>query len=291
MNKLKLIIKFIRWSILKKNIQIFSTEETFVNIIDNNLSIARFGDGEINLMNGKNLVFQESSDDLSDRLKGVLRDIDNNNRCLVCIPYSLRKTSHLTMKSKRFWTIYFSQNFHRIYPFLLCDYRYGDSQISRIYINRKEKKKSKRYFEYWNKLFLDKNILIVEGNDSKFGVGNSLLSNCKSINRIICPSPQTYKYYDKIFNAVLENYLEMDLVLLSLGPTATILSYELSKILNIQVIDSGNLDLEYEWWLNSSKTQTAHPYKYSIEVNATNQNTDNFFDANYASQILLEIKE
>ena len=39
------------------------------------------------------------------------------------------------------------------------------------------------------------------------------------------------------------------LILIALGPTATVLSYDLYK-LGYHVIDIGHADIEYEWFLN-----------------------------------------
>ena len=42
------------------------------------------------------------------------------------------------------------------------------------------------------------------------------------------------------------------LILIALGPTATVLSYDLNK-LGYQAIDIGHADIEYEWYLRKAK--------------------------------------
>ena len=41
------------------------------------------------------------------------------------------------------------------------------------------------------------------------------------------------------------------IILIALGPTATVLAYDLSKR-GYQAIDVGHIDIEYEWFLNNA---------------------------------------
>ena len=45
------------------------------------------------------------------------------------------------------------------------------------------------------------------------------------------------------------------IVLLAIGPTATVLSYDLADN-GFQVIDIGHLDVEYQWYLMQAKKKT-----------------------------------
>ena len=58
---------------LLKDIKIFSAEDTLNEIIYNNKSISRFGDGEFNLIFGIGIGFQTANETLSIRLKEVLQ--------------------------------------------------------------------------------------------------------------------------------------------------------------------------------------------------------------------------
>ena len=55
-----------------------------------------------------------------------------------------------------------------------------------------------------------------------------------------------------------KHYKKDDLVLIALGPTATVLAYDLSKE-NIWALDMGHFDIEYEWFL--AKTDKKIPVK------------------------------
>jgi len=105
--------------------------------------------------------------------------------------------------------------------------------------------------------------LVVEGENTRFGLGNELLSLAKKVKRILCPPKNAYKIYNKILERIkLEN--KEQLILLALGPTATILAYDLAKE-GYQAVDIGHMDIEYEWYLRKADR------KIDIENKAVNE--------------------
>ena len=48
----------------------------------------------------------------------------------------------------------------------------------------------------WN----DKEIVIIEGDKSRLGIGNDLFNNSKLIERVICPTRNAFNSYSKILN-------------------------------------------------------------------------------------------
>ena len=78
----------------------------------------------------------------------------------------------------------------------------------------------------------------------------NVVNNSKSIKRIICPSKHAFRLYDKILKAILtvdKNYL----VLISLGPTASVLASDLSS-LGYQAVDVGHADIQYELFIRNA---------------------------------------
>ena len=121
---------------------------------------------------------------------------------------------------------------------------------------------------------------------SRLGIGNNLLNNANSIKRIICPAENAFEKYDEILAAV-KNHEKSKLILLALGPTATVLAYDLSRI-GYQAVDIGNVDIEYEWFLKRAENKFAVKNKYIGEVpNGTR--VGEIYDQKYESQILVQI--
>lgn len=267
-------------------ISIHNTEKTLQYLINTQASISRFGDGEFNLINGKDLEFQRYDAMLSDRLKQILYVSNDIQSHVVAIPYAMVNYSDYTPKSVLFWMKYFAQYRKKIWMNLQPNYYYFDAQITRIYINRKNKKDSTTYFKLWKSIWDKKNVIIVEGIGSRFGVGNDLLENAESVRRILCPPVNAFDVYDEILNAIYSTH-GYDLVLLVLGPTATVMAYDLARN-GIRAIDSGNMDMEYEWMKHCAKSQIALDGRYTLEaVNGTN--ITDIEDEAYERQVMKKI--
>lgn len=293
MRELKRILRYIRnymqFEMSKKEyeIDVMNTEETLYDIINNRKSIARFGDGEFSLIFGRDLNFQKYSPEIEMKYREILKALPEKTKyCNVAIPYVYKSLKGFNLKSKEFWTQYYRENKKAIYPLLNNEYKYADAQVTRIYINRKDKNESAKYFALWKSLWKDKDVLLVEGELSRFGVGNDLFDEVKSLKRILCPPSNAFDYYKEIKEAI-QRHGKDKLVLLVLGPTATILAYDLAQI-GYWVIDSGNLDMEYEWLNRGVSQQTAITGKYTHEAKDGDSVEANE-DVNYVAQIIEKI--
>jgi len=151
-----------------------------------------------------------------------------------------------------------------------------------------KKKGIKKYIKQLKKIWDKKEVLIIEGRQSRLGIGNDLFDNMKSIQRIICPKENSFNIYDKIIKEVLK-VSKKRLILIALGPTATILSYDLYK-LGYQAIDIGHVDIEYEWHLRKAKERIKIENKYVNEASNGRKNISKIKDKNYYNQIISIIK-
>ena len=132
-------------------------------------------------------------------------------------------------------------------------------------------------------------IIIIEGDKTRMGLGNDLFNNTKSIKRIICPAVNAFNLYDKIISYVKKlNIDKKNLILISLGPTATVLAYDIFK-LGYQVIDLGHLDLQYEYYLRKAKKNIKIPNKYNNEVFGGDVNITPVTDPQYLNEIIYRI--
>lgn len=259
-------------------------EETIAVIIENRCSIARFGDGELNLINRKSIGFQNGDKDLADRLKEVLNsDIPN---CIIAIPSTLSTLEGLKLRPALAWVHLIGRYYKNYYTNFNFNRSYYDALISRFYLDVKDKQSSLNILVLLKSIWDKRDIVTIEGVGSKLGVGNTLFENASSLNRIIAPSVNAFSKYDLI----LEEALKMDkgkLFLLALGPTATVLAYDLS-MRGYQACDIGHLDLEFEWLVRKS---TKKVYVQGKNVNELGINDDNLNDSDsiYMTQIISRI--
>lgn len=283
---------------LKQNrnnrLKVMTSNETIKYIQKKECSVARFGEGEFELMlyPDINLGFQKHSDELSERLKEVLKN--NNDRLLICIPYALNSIWGRTKHSRMFWYSWgnYNNQHHRIVEVIRqCkggDYVFGDTQITRPYVAYKNSKNAKKIFPQLKKLWDRKDIIVVEGKQTRLGIGNDLFENVKSIKRILAPAVNAFDCYEEIMQAVISIY-QGELIVLALGPTATVLACDFANQ-DMRALDLGHVDIEYEWFLRGDMGHDAVVGKYTNEADGGNI-VEDCLDEIYLNQIVKKIGE
>lgn len=184
MKKIKILIyklwnKVYCWC--HKKPKVVGTDDTLDKLIKDNCSISRFGDGEFSLILGGSIAFQRYDKVLEEKLREVLES--ESERHLVGIPNVFGNLAEFSEESRKWWENYLLGNRKKIYSILPKNKIFYDAQITRIYINRKDKSHSRDRFEKIKTLWNNKNILIVEGALSRCGGGNDLFNECKSVDR------------------------------------------------------------------------------------------------------------
>ena len=164
---------------------------------------------------------------------------------------------------------------------------YYSSTLTRFYIDYKSKKGVQNYIKKLKKIWENKDVVIIEGEKSRIGIGNNLLNNTKSIKRIICPAYNAFDKYNIIINTVVNNVKKNKLILISLGPTATLLSYDLYKF-GYQALDIGHIDIEYEWYIRKVKKKIKIENKCVLEVSG-NDSYSIIKDKSYYDEIIKRI--
>lgn len=268
------------YSKMHKAPQVASVEETIDMILKEN-SIARFGDGEIKLVAGRDISFQKATPFVVHKLREVLSSDESGLMIGVADIFGNRE--RYSESSTEYWNNHLKKYRHIWYKYMIKDKQYYNASFTRQYISLKDKNSSKEIFNKIRKIWDQKDIVIIEGSKSRLGVGNDLLSNARSIRRIIGPSSQAFEKYDALLNSAKQMPPDT-LFLLAMGPCATALTYDLHK-LGYRAIDIGHVDIEYEWF--TMKTEKKVPIKNKIVHEARNDiEDDSFYDPTYESQII-----
>lgn len=273
----------LRYKYLDKSFpKVYDSIKTLQILIESRKSLSRFGDGEFNLICGAEIGFQQQNIELSRDLMRVLES--NSENCYIGIPNIFNELTRFSIEAKCFWLHSVVSNWRQWKKFFLRDC-YLDSLCSRFYLDLKDKSESIEIVRLWKKLWDMRDIVIIEGEHTKMGIGNDLFDNCSSVRRIICPCKNAYSRYAEILQRSSE--LPQDtLILVALGPTASILSYDLAQ-LGYQAIDTGHLDLEYNWMKKQSRHKEAVPGRFVNEVK--NNIVENIKDDCYESQVICRI--
>lgn len=264
---------------------IINNENTIKHIINNHVSVSRFGDGEFSLVAGYDTGFQKFNKEIGNKLKEILNSQCTNH--ITCIPHIWKQPYILKYEAFEYWSSWLINNLStKILPYLSNNKTYYDSCFTRFYIDYPNDKNAKKLLLLMKQIWNQQNICFIEGEKSRLGVGNDLFNNANSIKRILCPSTNAFNVYDQIIEKVKEQPKDT-LFLIALGMTATCLAYDLSK-LGYWAIDIGHVDVEYEWFLMKAKKKVAIPNKYVAEV-SNHCTENNTLNETYYSQIIARI--
>lgn len=289
--KVKLSKKKVRYYAKLENIltryKIASPEETIEKIVSENKSISRYGDGEFDFIYKKGMNYQKYDEKLAKRLEEVLKS--NEKDLLIGIPniVNIEYVNEYTGFAVEFWPKWLNEYKFKLLRILDRRKQYYSASITRFYLDYKDKSNKSEYVKKIKQIWDNKDVVIIEGTQSRLGVGNDLFDNMKSIQRIICPPENAFDKYKEI----LEEALKIDkdkLILLALGPTATVLAYDLYKA-GYRAIDIGHIDIEYEWFLRKATKKIKIESKYVTEIKEGRINIKEIKDEKYQKEIIAKI--
>lgn len=196
------------------------------------MSIARYGDGEINICRGYRAKDQSYDINLAYRLREILL---SETMCLVGIP-RIADTSYMVPQKQKFWSQF--QNVTQFYTF---KHTYGSSFITRP--DSVPEINNEAYYETVKALWEDKRVILIGSNVRPIDEAVSIFDNVKSLERWEQPSQDAWTQYASIMKEVQRQPQET-LFVLSLGPAATVLAYDICQ-LGYQALDLGHLGMFY----------------------------------------------
>ena len=270
----------------ERQISVLSIDQSLDYLLEKAASVIRFGDGEMDLIAGRSIPYQEYNSALSTRLREIMA-MESSERLMVCLSDVFRGLERYSIDAQNFWKAHLQ---HHLTDYLeICQASwYGSTFISRPYIDLEDKTPSAGYFAKLKKLWQDKDLLIVEGLTSRSGVGNDLFDGARSIKRIICPSRNAYSKLEAIKQAVRE-HADNRLILTMLGPTAKVLVYDLVQE-GYRALDIGHIDSEYEWFQMGASHKVKLSHKHTAEHNF-DQDIEFRDDQDYDSQIVANLAQ
>lgn len=267
--------------------KIASPDETIDKIVKDKASIARFGDGEFDMICGVGMKYQKYDKKLAKRLKQVLESNEKGLLIGINNVIDLKYSEKYNDFANNFWQKWLHDNKFKLLKLLSKNKQYYSSNITRFYMDYKDKSGVGDYVKNLRRIWDNQDVVIVEGEYSRLGVGNDLFDNMKSIQRIICPSENAFDIYDKILNEILK-VDKSKMIMLALGPAATVLAYDLYKA-GYRAIDIGHVDVEYEWFLRKATEKIKLETKYVTEVKGGENNIQDIKDEKYEKEIIARI--
>lgn len=270
-----------RW---RRRVTVMPALESAREVATGRWSVVRFGDGEFALMmswlsrrrHPVSLGFQDYDPALAERLCQVLARAQNaqaDSRLRIALPAPMftAKAPGLSAQATNWWrrqsTSIIAKSLVRpgILRLLAPQYGYLDACFTRFYINYADKELPAQIFAEVRNIWQGRRVLVVEGEQTHMGDGNDLFDNAQSVRRIVCPARNAFSSYHDILTRTVATASPDDLILIALGPTATVLAADLADR-GLQAIDIGHVDIEYEWMRRAATTKIPIPGKYTNEA-------------------------
>ena len=261
--------------------KVLNSLETLDIILKERKSMCRLGDGEFNLIFGKKLGFQNTDTELGNALKNIVSD--NKTKCLIGIPDVFGSLKMYRKKSADFWYSYLGTNRKKMIELLDLNIQYVNTNVTRFQTGYWDKSETEKIIAKYKEIWDNREIVFIEGEKTRLGVGNDLFDNAESIERILGPATDAFARRMEILD-YCEKYVDKNkLIILALGPTATVLAYELCSK-GFWALDLGHIDIQYEYYLRGITGKQAIPGKWVNESNE--QNVDDFTDESYMKSII-----
>lgn len=206
--------------------------ETLDAVFHQRLSLARYGDGELMLMaNGDHaLPFQNNSAALQRELTLATNpDWIAPGRVLVTLPPPFRGHNH--------WMGAWIMMWSTLRPLIDPARRYGHTQITRPMFFQAE---GAAGIEQWRRLWQGRPVLVVTGRGSRFDLIPALFDCAGKVDFLHTAPQHAFAECETILKGVVERAGKETLVLLSLGPTATVLAHQIAAE-RIQALDIGHI--------------------------------------------------
>ncbi len=224
-------------SFIKRYPRVLSEEETLDLLLKERKSICRFGDGEFKLLAGeKHKSFQDVSEQLNKRMLEVLHS--KNPDILVAI-HPVRSFDALG----RIWQKFIIRIGEDVLSFLDSGLEYPSMGVFRT-LPKKDKERFDRHVKNIKKLWDKRNVLFVVGKNSRFEFVPELFENVQSADYVYAPAKNAFNEYDTVLKLVKKYDPDDYLILLVLGPTATVMAYDLA-LAGYQAIDFGQMPGAY----------------------------------------------
>ncbi len=254
---------------------------TIDKIVNEKYSFIRFGDGEFEIIAGKERApFQTCTADLSRRLRQALQNKEEKILVGLADHYaSLERYTEDTANGIRDYLTEETRTFH--YSLMDFDKEYHDAYIFKPYLPYRDKENTRQRVNAVQRIWDQKDVVMIEGKETRTGQGNDLLDNAASVERVLCPTKNSYRKYEKIFE-LCRTLPEDKLVLITLGPAGKVLAYDL-YLEGYQVVDIGQIDMDYEWFLAGAGKRVPIPHKYVSQISP--MEIEEIHDEKYERQI------
>ncbi len=221
--------------------------QTLKTIKSERISFARFGDGELRMMQSRttSFGFQTNSSELQ---QALLEIIDHAKQA----PDALLVGINPPLQTD-FWIGVYALTWNRTKQTLHGLDRVGSSFVSRDLVFRQYPEQA---LKLWRDIWHGLKVTFVTGEGSRFELEPNLFDNLGSHNLVLSKPVQAFEDLDRLTEVLSKD--DSDLILIALGPTGTILTSRLAKM-GKWALDIGHLPNSYREVFDGGKVPEKLP--------------------------------
>lgn len=204
--------------------------ETLERLSTSDLSISRFGDGELRAILSPwfRFSFQQNSAAMSESLRHTLTN--KNKNLMIALPLPGRDG---------FWSGLYPQVWAQLKPMIDDLTMYANAQISRPIAFEHLGHDA---VELWRNVWRGKSVSIITGSTSRFDILPELFDSAISVSRIDSLDTDAFSDLPRLLNPSVLG--EADIFVISLGPAGTVLAQRLAAM-GRRALDVGHLSASY----------------------------------------------
>lgn len=230
---------------------ILTPEESLDLILSNPKSFVRFGDGEINIINGKSIPFQNYDEKLASIMLEILEK--NVEDLYVGINYGYFHTSkHMNEYNRKFYLL----DVKPLRDFLIkhcnLDRTYIAAAFNQMYIGSNGND-LQDYYDNIKKMFKGRQLVIFAGKGILDNLENDVFEEAESKEFVWGPSKNAFEYFDEIYEQA-RTYSKDKTLCFILGPASKALVYRLSQE-GYMAWDIGHMAKDYEYFCKQQNSE------------------------------------
>ena len=244
---------------LKGVYNIKSALETLEYLNNSNVSLCRFGDGELEIIfSHQNIVFQKYDKKLAQRLEEILSSNDPN--LLIGVNYFwFHDLSPIVDNQKIFYISNASRYRNMILDILDKNVIYGDASFTFPYMLYKSMDFDS-YYDKFEQLWRGKDIVLIIGKGIFDNIDKNIFSSAKSIEYIYGANINAFDHYEELLSQAAETD-QNKIKFIIMGPTATVLAYDLFK-LGHRALDIGHIAKDYNAYIDNQPLNRSSVSKF-----------------------------
>ena len=226
--------------------KILDKTQTTDLLVNSNLSLARFGDGELSIIAGNSIPYQKYDRELALKLSEILKNTNKNllvgiNHWYFYCKYNPaldEVTKHFEFESMPYFR-------KELLKHIDLNKEYCDAGINGI------QKSFEGDYDKFKTIWNNREIIVVACKEAIEKTKYNIYDNAKQIDYIFVPNKNSYSEYNQTIEKI-KNYNKNTLVILMCGPLSKVLASDLSNI-GYRALDLGHLMKAYDYYRKGIK--------------------------------------